>query len=273
MDTLLQDLRYAARTLDEEPRLRGAHHHVPGARHRGEQHDLQRGRHRGDPAAAVPRSRPSGLAAHDASGQRHRPRRRLLSGRSGLEGADAHVRRHRDGHRTQPDAVGRRRARAIQRRDGDLEHVSDDRRPADPRPPDSPGRRHARRAARGAPQPRRLAAPLRRRSVGHRPHDHGQRQPAHDHRRHAAEVSVSRTGAALDPADADRVRQPAHRAQPAGDGAPEAGRVARGGAPRHRRRRRPARARAARRSRVGSRRRRRCATTWCPTTSGSSCSR
>ena len=38
--------------------------------------------------------------------------------------------------------------------------------------------------------------------------------PAHGHRRDAAAVSVSGTGAALDPAGADRTHQPAHRAQP-----------------------------------------------------------
>ena len=37
---------------------------------------------------------------------------------------------------------------------------------------------------------------------------------AHRHRRDAAEVPVSRARAALDSADADRVRRPAHRPQP-----------------------------------------------------------
>ena len=70
-----------------------------------------------------------------------------------------------------------------------------------------------------------------------RPHHHGQRQSAHRHRRHAAEVPVPRAGAALDPAGADRARQPADGAQPRGAGAAEAGRLVRGRPPRHRRRR------------------------------------
>ena len=104
------------------------------------------------------------------------------------------VRRHRDGHRTEPDAVGQRGARAIQRLHDQLEHVSDDRRPADPRPPDSSRRGFARAAAACCCSATASGSAGTRRDpsvVGRTVTVNG--NAAHRHRRHAAALSVSGT--------------------------------------------------------------------------------
>ena len=105
MDTLLQDLRYAARTLVKNPGFAALTILLPRARHRRQQHDLQRRRHGGDPAAAVSRPRHAGRAVIDAPGQRHRPRQRVVSRPAGLEAAHPRVRRDRGRGRPQPDAA------------------------------------------------------------------------------------------------------------------------------------------------------------------------
>ena len=85
----------------------------------------------------------------------------------------------------------------------------------------SRGRRSRRRAEGHHPQRSRLARSLQGTRRRDRPVDHGQRCPAHDHRRDAAGVRVSRAGRRVDD-DADRPAGEARQSFVAGNGAAQA---------------------------------------------------
>ena len=72
MDTFLQDLRYAVRTLVKNPGFAALTVTCLALGHRRQQHHLQRRRHRRHPAAAVSRARSAGLAGDDPPGERDR---------------------------------------------------------------------------------------------------------------------------------------------------------------------------------------------------------
>ena len=263
------------RTLVENPGLCRADHSLPGARHRRQQHDLQRRRHGRHPAAAVSRPRRAGRRST-------RPTRSTASSGAASRtsicrtGRSAPARLRGDGrrHRPQPDAVRRRRAGAVLRRDGHLEHVSDARHPADSRPPVPRRRRHARRPAAScssATASGSAATPATPSVIGRI--DYGQRQPAHRRRRDAAEVSVSRSGRSSGsrrrrsstPARARRTQpRRASRGSSPGASFDEARRDIGIG--------RPTRSPSEDRDESGLGRdgERRCATSWCPRTSASS---
>ena len=167
---LIADLRYAVRLLRKTPSSPLPHCRHAGAGHWRQHHHFLARADDAAAAAAVPESGPGrhGLGGSDRGGfpQKHAGSRQL----PGLARDEPVVHRH-GGHRVRVREPHRRRCAGARPRPArDRELLLRAGRPACPRPRLHGGRRHQRRASRGD-QPRPLAAPLRRRSRHHRPHD------------------------------------------------------------------------------------------------------
>ena len=171
IDTLRQDVRYAARSLAQVSRLHRGRPADARARHRREHGDLQRRARRAAAAAAVHARRSPRRGAAAGAADRRRQRRRVGQGNRRLPGADASLDAVVEYHQMSFNLLGRGEAVARADRRRVARVLRRPRRQADAGPHVPGGRRLAGRAggaARSATRTGRTRSAATRRSSGAR---------------------------------------------------------------------------------------------------------